>query len=121
LNKLGGFVYVKRIDEHFITLEHMREKTLQACGLQEILTQHEEHPQYYLVRSLPTAEFLNSQSAVQEFVDAGERAREFLGADESDNESEEELEDEAEEEQEDEPEDASEHAPEGGTRQPEGV
>jgi hypothetical protein len=51
LGKLGGFVNMKRSNDHFITLECMRDKTLQACGLQHTLTQHEAHPQYYLVRS----------------------------------------------------------------------
>ena len=90
LGKLGGFVYVNRIYEHFITLECMRDKTLQACGLQDALAEHGGHPQYYLVRSLPDAGFLNSQRAVQDAVDAGERARDFLaeGGDESEDESE---------------------------------
>ncbi len=70
LDKLGGFVYAEGVCEHYITLEHMRGKTLQACGLQDALKEHEEHPQHYLVRSLPAAESLNSQSVVQDRVDA---------------------------------------------------
>ena len=61
---------MKTKHEHYITLQRMRDKTLQACGLQDALKEHEEHPQHYLVRSLPAAESLNSQSAVQDRVDA---------------------------------------------------
>lgn len=69
--KLGGFEETNHMFQHSdytIKLDDMRGKTLQACGLEGRLKEHEEHPGYFVIdpSHFPIAEELNSQQAVED-------------------------------------------------------
>jgi N-acetylglutamate synthase-like GNAT family acetyltransferase len=71
VTKLGDFEEktngLERSD-YSIKLHSMRKKTLQACGLEERLKEHEDYPGYFVIdpSRFPSSEELNSQQAVEE-------------------------------------------------------